>query len=245
MKDLLRSWIQKVLGYHRYLYVFALFNIKRMKWGGGHEKEFLHFMEMIPVGKSTMLDIGANIGVMTVSMAMKHPQATVFAFEPIPDNQRTIEKVLKHYRLNNVKLFKIALGDQAGEIKMVVPVVGNSNMQGLSHVVEEEQQHQGEYFTVPIQRLDTIPELMSVEKISAIKIDVENFEYYVLKGAQGLLEKYKPVIYCELWDNERRSLCLSYIRSLGYQVKIFQHDRLVDFTGQEGINFFFIPVTNT
>ncbi|NCI45552.1 FkbM family methyltransferase [Sediminibacterium soli] len=241
MKNLLRSFCQKLLGYRNYLYVFALFSIKRMQWGGGHEKEFLYFLDMIPDNRSTVLDIGANIGVMAASIATKHTQAEVFAFEPIPDNQRTIERVVKHHGLKNIRLFKTALGDAAGEIKMVVPVVGSSNMQGLSHVVEAGRKNDGAFFTVPVQRLDQIPELIAAEKISAIKIDVENFEYYVLKGAQGLLEKHKPVIYCELWENERRSLCLDYIRSMGYAVKIFQDNALADFNGQEGINFFFVP----
>lgn len=241
MKDLLRSLCQKILGYHNYLYVFALFSIRRIRWGGGHEKEFLHFLDMIPPGKSTVLDIGANIGVMSVSIAQRHSAAEVFAFEPIPDNQRTIEKVVRHYGLQNITLFKTALGEEPGEIKMVVPVVGHSNMQGLSHVVESGQDADGQVFTVPVQRLDQIPALVHAEKISAIKIDVENFEYYVLKGAQGLLEKHKPVIYCELWDNERRALCLSYISGLGYDIRMFDNDKLVPFTGQEGINFFFVP----
>lgn len=242
MKDLLRSICQKILGYHNYLYVFALFSIRRIRWGGGHEKEFLYFMDMIPDEKGVVLDIGANIGVMAVSIAVKRSKATIFAFEPIPDNQRTIEKVVNHYGLNNVRLFRTALGDEAGEISMVVPVVGNSNMQGLSHVVEAGQlTDEGRVFTVPVQRLDAIPELVAAEKISAIKIDVENFEYYVLKGAQALLEKHQPVIYCELWNNERRKLCLDYMQGLGYAARIFDNGRLVDFTGQEGINFFFIP----
>jgi FkbM family methyltransferase len=236
LKDRLRSMCQWVLG--------SLFNIKRVQWGGGHEKEFLYFLDMIPKEEGIILDIGANIGVMTVTMALSHKNATVFSFEPIPDNVLALEKVVKFFKLKNVRLIKTALGDEPGEIKMVVPVVGNSNMQGLSHVVESGETDAGKFFSVPVQKLDDMPELKSGLRIMAIKIDVENFEYYVLKGARELLLKNKPIIYCELWDNERRVLCMNYMKELGYKVKIFIKGVLTDFHSQEGINFFFVPASN-
>lgn len=241
MKNLLRSLCQKILGYHNYLFVFALFSIKRIRWGMGHEKEFSFFTNMIPKEKSVILDVGANIGVMSAYMAMTHRGAEVFSFEPIPDNQATMEKVIRWHKLNNVKLFKTALGEEAGEIRMVVPVVGNSQMQGLSHVVENDAEEAGETFMVPVQRLDAIQELRNADRISAIKIDVENFEYYVLKGAHDLLIKHKPIIYCELWNNERRTQCLAYIQELGYRIMTYQNDTLVPFNNQDVMNFFFIP----
>ncbi|SKA17071.1 FkbM family methyltransferase [Sediminibacterium ginsengisoli] len=241
LKNFIRSMCQKLLGYNNYLYVFALFSIKRIQWGGGHEKEFLYFLDMVP-NDGVILDIGANIGVMTVTLALKKDKAKVYAFEPVPDNIKTIEKVLKHHKIGSVTLFRTALGEESGEIRMVVPVVGNSNMQGLSHVVEDKADEAGgQYFTVPLQRLDDMKELQAVQKITAIKIDVENFEYYVLKGGRELLLKHKPVIYCELWDNERRIACMDYLRSLGYEVKIYENGALHTFNGQQGINFFFVP----
>ena len=99
----------------------------------------------------------------------------------------------------------------------------------------------GEIFSVSMQRMDDMPALKALAKISAIKIDVENFEYYVLKGGQVLLTKHRPLIYCELWDTDRRALCIEFMQDLGYQVKIYYKDGLVNFTGQPAINFFFLP----
>jgi len=70
---------------------------------------------------------------------------------------------------------------------------------------------------------------------------VENFEYYVLKGGHELLKRHKPIIYCELWDNEKRKLTLDYLRKeFAYQVKFFDKDRLVDYSGQPVTNFFLV-----
>ena len=38
------------------------------------------------------------------------------------------------------------------------------------------------------------------KQISVIKIDVEGMEYKVLLGAKNLIEKYKPVIIVEIFD---------------------------------------------
>ncbi len=117
-------------------------------------------------------------------------------------------------------------------------------MQGLSHVVEEGKDEKGHLFSVPVQQLDTIEELKQLPEITAIKIDVENFEYYVLKGGIELLRKHKPLIYCELWNNDRRKLCFDYLTGLGYHIKIYEDGGLKDFNGQQIINFFFIPNKN-
>ena len=241
MKNILRLTLQKLLGYDNYLFWFSVFTIKRLH-NNRHEREFLEFINMLP-NEGAILDIGANIGVMTVAMAQKCPNAPVFAFEPMPNNVKGIKRILAHYKLQNVKLFENALGDKAGSLEMVLPVIGNMKMQGLSHVVkpgDDSAWNKGEFFTVPVLRLDDMPELIALPKITAIKIDVENFEYFVFKGGENLLRKHKPKIYCELWQNEQRDNTLDFMRSLGYTVNIFDGTRLVPFTNQNEVNFFLI-----
>lgn len=241
IKDIIRTICQKLIGYNNYLFLFSRFTIRRIQ-SGKHEEEFIFFMGLLPEA-GTILDIGANIGIMTVSIARKFPKAQVFAFEPIPNNIEALEKVVKHYSLGNVTLFKTALGEQTGELKMILPVVNNSKMQGLSHVVEDDGSinEKGMQYTVPVQKLDNIEALQTAANITGIKIDVENFEYYVLKGGEAMLRKHMPVIYCELWDNDRRKLCMDYLTGLGYSIHIFDGKGLVPFTGQPVINFFFVP----
>lgn len=54
--------------------------------------------------------------------------------------------------------------------------------------------------------------------------------------------KHKPIIYCELWDNEERNLTINYLKDLGYKVKIYHHKQLIDYSNQQSVNFFFIPI---
>ncbi len=242
IKNIVRTFCQNLIGYNNYLFLFSLFTIKRIRTGR-HEQEFIYFMRMIP-DEAVILDIGANIGIMTVNLAQRFPHANIYAFEPIPNNIVAFEKVVNHYGLKNIRLFKTALGEQTGELTMILPVIHNSKMQGLSHVIEpgnDTPMEKGIRYTVPVQKLDDIPELKTVNRITAIKIDVENFEYHVLKGGELLLRKHRPIIYCELWDNEKRKQCMEYLTGIGYSIHIYDGKGLAPFTRQPVINFFFLP----
>ena len=236
--------LRKILGVKTYLFLFSLFTIKRTKIFS-NEDDFLHFISLIPQD-GTVLDIGANIGLNTVPLAQGRPRATVFCFEPIPLNISTLGRVINYYKLTNTKIFQTALGESNGELKMIVPLVGNVLMTGLSHNYTGDStstDSTGEIINTSMRRLDDIPEIQSAEKITAIKIDVENFEYQVLKGAQDTIVKHKPIIHCELWDNENRILTMNYLKSLGYKVLVFMDEKLVDFTPDYPyVNFFFIPI---
>jgi FkbM family methyltransferase len=231
--------LQKFLGFENYLYVFSIFSILRLRL---HlkDKEFIHFLRMIPED-GNILDIGSNIGITAVPLAKKVSKGKIFCFEPIPLNVKTLKRIQKRYKISNFEIFETALGDRNSESTMVMPVFYNVKFQGFSHIVERQSDSKkGDLFRVPVQRLDDIPALQKLTKIDAIKIDVENFEWYVLKGAALLLERHKPIIYCELWDDEKRTLTMNYLKDqFGYRVRVFDNNQLVEFTNQPVSNFFF------
>lgn len=240
MKKLVQSILQKLFGFERYLVLFSWFKIKTLS-RDKKEGDFLFFMSMMPED-ALVLDIGANIGIMTVHLAQKCKRGTVHAIEPIPENFSTLGKIVRRFKLSNVKLHQFALGAEKGELEMVMPKVQNVKMQGLSHVVHESitEFNEGEIYKVPQHRLDDLPEM--VNGVKGIKIDVENFEYFVFKGGENTLSTYGPVIYCELWDNENRALCFEFLEGLGYQTKVLQDGELVLFNAgvHKQQNFFFV-----
>jgi hypothetical protein len=81
------------------------------------------------------------------------------------------------------------------------------------------------------------------KRITAMKIDVENFEYFVLKGAERIIAENQPVIYCELWENENRKKCIDFLNNLNYSAFILNNKELLPFdkTTIEKHNFFFLP----
>lgn len=240
LKNKIRHWCQQLIGLNRYLFLFARLTIFRIRYLG-HEKEFRYFMRLLPP-TGIMLDIGANIGVMTAVLARKFPQCKVIAFEPVPHNADILRKVKAFFRLTNIQICQTALGETGGEITMLTPLVHAAVMHGLSHVWQgSERTTPADAFTVPVTTLDQLQLLQTAGKISAIKIDVENYEYYVLKGGRQLLQKHCPLVFAELWNDGKKANCITLMQELGYTVKIYDKGALIDYSGEDVLNYFFLP----
>ena len=242
MKTLIKRILQRVLGFDRYLYIFARYIIISLRWNR-KEGDFLHFLGLLNDG-DTLLDIGANIGVMTVHMARRCPHSAIIAFEPMPCNIHAFQRIVQHYRLPKVTLVEKALGETSGEVNMILPTSGKVRLHGLSHVVHNSIHdfNHGEVHRAPMIRLDDYP-TDGLPRIGGIKIDVENYELFVLEGARETIRRHRPVIYLELWENDNRSRCFELIREFGYSIKVWVEGELVPYDEQKHFtqNFFFIP----
>ncbi len=228
------------MGFRTYLYVFAIFKIKTLR-SDSKEKDFFHFLSLLEDGKGAVLDVGANIGIMTVHLANKLPNSTIHAFEPIPDNLSVLKRIIAKFNLKKIKIHEVAVGETSGNVQMILPHQGKTKMQGLSHVKHESitEWNEGEEFNVPLNTLDN---LLNGEPIQGIKIDIENFEYYALKGGKRILESNHPIIYAELWDNENRSNCIDLLTSMNYKPHVVVNNELTVFdeTQHKNQNFIFI-----
>jgi FkbM family methyltransferase len=244
MKTFVKYILQKILGLKTYLYVFARFIIVKLRWDK-NEKDFFHFMKLIPDG-GIILDLGANIGVTSYHLSRNFPKSTIFSFEPLTLNMNTLKRIKGRFKLDNIKEFQVAVGEKPGSLEMVMPVINNVPMHGLSHVVYEDNKdnNDGFKYKVPVICLDEFDELKKLKKpVTAMKIDVENFEYFVLKGGKKLIAKDRPVIYCELWENDNRKNCIDLLTNLGYSSLVLQKKELVPIERAtvEKHNFFFLP----
>lgn len=244
MKNPVKYLLQKLLGFKNYLFVFSLFKIYTLKQDK-NEKDFFHFLSLIPEN-TAVLDIGANIGIMSVHIARSVKNVKLYSFEPMPSNIAAFKRIVDHFKLRNIQLFEMALGNTEGEAEMVMPVVNSVRMQGLSHVLHSSiaENNEGERFRVPLKMLDNMDVLIDTpQRISAIKIDVENFEFFVLDGAKKLIEKNKPVVYAELWENENREKCFTLFGHLNYKTFIISENKMLAFdpTRHKTQNFIFLP----
>ena len=243
MKALAQRFLQRLLGYDTYLWYFTLYKLRTLKWDQ-NENDFFHFLCLIPK-ESYTLDIGANLGLMSFHLAKKSKKT--YAFEPMPSNLKILKKVKLRYKLNNLEILENALGNENKSIQLVLPIVEGVKKQGLSHVVDTKMTEFNEGNTIDTlcKKLDDMEELKDIN-VAAIKIDVENFEYEVFQGSNALLKRCKPVIYCELWDNQNRKDCFDYLDGLGYKRYVYQEGNLNPIKGNPSDiqNFFFIhPVS--
>jgi FkbM family methyltransferase len=240
MKNGIKYILQKILGLQTYLYVFARYKIRTLR-NDKKENDFFTFLNLLKDGKGDVLDIGANIGIMTVHLANRLPNTTIHAFEPMPQNVSVLRKVIQKFGLKRTKIHELALGDHAGKAKMILPLNGATVMQGLSHVKHESIQEWNEGLEVDV-KLDMLDNVINGQPVQGIKIDIENFEYFALKGGTRILESNKPIIYAELWDNENRTNCFDLLKNLNYNVYVNQDNQLVLFDSKKHHtqNFIFI-----
>jgi len=218
MKNFIKYILQKILGYQRYLFVFAKYKIKNLR-SDKKEGDFFAFMNEI-VGDGDLMDVGANIGIMTYHLSKTFPNRAIYAIEPMPSNISVLQKIVSTFGLKNVDVLETAVGDKDDEkIEMVLPKQGSVKFQGLAHVVHDSitEWNEGDKFTMTSNTLD---KLVGERRIAGIKMDIENYEHFALQGAKVLLERDHPVVYLELWENDNRDLCFSHLESFGYKAYV-------------------------
>lgn len=236
LKRRIQALLQRSLGLRAYLFLFGIWTIATWRWT---EPAFFHFLRLVP-DEGVVLDIGANLGVTVTLLARKCPHAQVIAFEPVPWNCDNIKSMIKLLRLRNVSIQNYAAGNSTGVVDFQVPIVNGARMHALGHLagVVDDRQH-GEHLKVAICKLDDL----GIDKVTAVKLDVENSEYEVLSGAVQMLQRCRPVIYCELWNNENRRHTFELLRSLRYTPHIVRSGRMVplDHINYPGEYFIFLP----
>jgi len=63
----------------------------------------------------TVIDIGANIGLFALFAKQKGASAKVYCFEPAPETFSILEKNVKRFELDEVKLFNAGIAEKRGE----------------------------------------------------------------------------------------------------------------------------------
>lgn len=247
LKSFIQYLIQKTLGYSSYLYIFSIYRVYKYRLFRD-DADFNCFLELtkstIP---STIIDAGANVGYTSVIFSKEHPSFNIVSYEPVSLLSNIIFRVIDFFKIRNIQVKQLALGNFKSVVTIKTPIIDGVKKQGLSFInfqVERDDTNQMfDFLEEQVQMVSISEDLLdkNILPIIGIKIDVENFEFFVLQGATSLIKQYMPVVMAELWDNERKSNCIKLMNELGYEVKIVINNKLVDYTNQKALNYFFIP----
>jgi len=161
---------------------------------GQYELGTLDFITRTLDEGSVFIDIGANIGLMSLYASKKiGPKGKIYAFEAFPDTANELEGNLKLNDIENVTLYREALGDFNGTTEIYTS--SNKN-KGMTSLVKTEK-HELSELKIPVKMLNEYTAI-GLEKIAVVKVDVEGFEYQVLEGANKIFQgSYKPVLVVE------------------------------------------------
>lgn len=240
---MIRAFIHKVgyvlLGRENWLYLLAQLNLRRM-YLSNYEIAFKMFAKRLPQ-HGLVLDIGANLGVMSAYLAQQNSFWKILAIEPIPSHIKVMTRLFRKKRLMNIAVVEKALSNQNGFFDMKVPVRNGVLKHGLASL-EIHKDKIGEKHQVQAITLDELMENYSGEMLIGIKIDVENHEWEVLSGGIQTIRQHHPIIMAELWNDSKKERCLNVLTSLGYSAMyVNSKDELVSYQGEDVLDYIFIP----
>jgi FkbM family methyltransferase len=140
------------------------------------------FLRQHPFGSGSLVDVGANLGVISLILASRFSDQPVYAFEPTPSTYRALLSNLKRNDADNVLAEQLAVGDVDGSVQFRTL---DSNRGGASFAADEDDRAE----SVPCIRLDTYAEIHGIENFALLKVDVEGYETPVFEGADRLLDE--------------------------------------------------------
>ena len=143
-----------------------------------------------------VFDVGANVGHHSVVYSKAvGPQGKVYCFEPQrPMFNLVCANLLVNNCLNAYPV-RLALGDEPGKLELC-PVDYTQDLNFGAVTISKKFQDGGE--TVAIDTLDAFVEREGVSKVDFIKLDVQTFELFVLKGSVNTLKKHRPRMFVEI-----------------------------------------------
>ena len=181
-----------------------------------HERGEIKFLESIVKEGMNVIDIGANIGITTVTVAKKiGKRGKLYSFEPTPEYFNILKDNVSSNGLENVKVYELAVTDQVGRIYFY--------QKGLSSGIVFEEG--AKRFEVPTTTIDRFLIGEKIERIDLIHMDCEGSELLVLKGAEETLRKNKVKIFCEIHHDFLKQLgqsveeLVQYLQGLEFQVQ--------------------------
>lgn len=122
-----------------------------------------------------------------------NPNATLIAFEPVPETAAVLQKNLELNKLSErATVRQAAAFDRTGTVELHVPGEEGSQSSMASAGFRDKSGH---VIRVDATMLDLEAETLG--KVSLMKIDVEGFEDRVLLGASRILAEDRPTMIIE------------------------------------------------
>jgi FkbM family methyltransferase len=159
--------------------------------------------------KLVIFDIGGCEGEDSIKYSKLFPNATIYIFEPLPNNIERINQNIKIYNVNKVKIFPYALSDNIGLSEFHVssgqPYETDTNLDwdfgnkssSLLTPAEVKQTTPwlkfNEIISVYTETIEKFVEMNSISIIDFIHMDVQGAELKVLTGANSFIQNIKAV----------------------------------------------------
>ena len=180
-------------------------------YGEYSEAEMRLFSTLISVG-GDVIEVGANIGTLTVPLAKGIGNYKIHAFEPQPVVFQNLCANLSVNCCENALAWPYAVGSSPAHLELPSVDYGKEGNFGGVSLVEGGSGGT----SVDVITLDDYTS--GIESVSLLKIDVEGMERDVLCGARKMIARCRPLIYLENDRIEKSQALIETCWELGYRL---------------------------
>ncbi|WP_460985293.1 FkbM family methyltransferase [Spirosoma fluminis] len=168
-----------------------------------------------------IIDIGANAGFFDIQLLSKIEKATIYAYEPMPANVRTLQRTLvENPRLQqSVRLSQKAVTGLPLE-KLDLFAEAEENSQVVASRFADFNENNTHKLTVPCITLTDIIQKNELQFVDLLKLDCEGSEYDIIYNtAPELMSRIRKMVIevHDLDEGQNNINALNqYVQSLGY-----------------------------
>lgn len=161
---------------------------------GVYEPEIVDMVLALLKPGTAYFDVGANIGLLSLPVLARRPDAQVVSVEASPDTMPYLERTHRDAGRANWTVVNAAVGDRSGEVEFWSGGAARGAFDGLKDTGRGGGKHA---IKVTMRTLDDLWQEIGRPPVSVIKIDIEGGETLALRGAKALLEQTRPAVIIE------------------------------------------------
>jgi FkbM family methyltransferase len=197
------------------------------------DEDDLDFFRCCVATGSVALDIGANIGLVSIPLGrcLRKLGGRLYCVEPVANN---FARLTANVRMNDLSpittLLQCALGDADGQMQIGRETGGGAETgNAMLKPGDADLGRSLEWTSTRVRRLDDVAAEWNLPRLDFIKIDVEGAEVGVLRGGLETIRRFRPIIYGEFSAGLMPQFNSSFadvgplLAPLGYRAMAFIH----------------------
>jgi FkbM family methyltransferase len=170
------------------------------------------------------IDIGAALGDTTLVLAkLVGENGKVLAFEPSINYDLLLENIKNNPNLSDrIRTYKLGAYNRDCIKKMVTnPSMDNGGITDDLFLSEHRSTNTNHSYDIDVVNMNSFlfREISEEErrKVKFIKIDTEGLDFLILNNLKPFIDKYKPILFIEWWNNEMLSdVIFDIVDQIGY-----------------------------
>jgi FkbM family methyltransferase len=211
-KERLLQWLWKPLSFGCYRRITTLKDIpvevecdltqwiqRHLYFFGEYEPGEVAFWSRLSRKAAMIFDVGANVGIYSLSAAVNNQHAMIHAFEPTPEVFATLQANLRRNHCDGVTTHNMAVGKTTGAVFLHRCRGVDGANEGMNYVSDVRERDSD----IEIRRvsLDDFCDQQGIQEIDLVKMDIEGNELQALQGAQNLLARKRiNTLFLEIND---------------------------------------------